>query len=223
VPIEPDPTPWLLPDPRDAPEDDVVAIGADLEPGTILSAYRAGMFPMPIDGMIGWWSPEPRGVLALHGLRITRSLRKSLRRYRTTVDRAFDEVIEACADPARPHGWISEEIIAAYRRLHELGWAHSVETWDASGELVGGLYGIAIGGFFAGESMFFRAPDASKVALVRLVSELVEGGADLLDVQWATDHLRTLGVIEISRMDYLDRLEIALQLPLPAAFDDRAR
>ena len=218
MPTEPDPTPWQFPDPRDAGDDDVIAIGADLAPGTILAAYRSGLFPMPIDGAIGWWSPEPRGILPLDGLRVTRSLRKSARRFTTTIDGAFDEVIAACADPSRPHGWISDEIVAAYQRLHRLGWAHSVETWDASGALVGGLYGIAIGGFFAGESMFYRETDASKVALIRLVEELAAGGATLLDVQWATDHLQTLGVIEVSRAEYLELLAEALNVPLPRAF-----
>lgn len=195
---------WAFPDPRDA-DGDVVGIGADLEPDTLLTAYRSGLFPMPSDGMLVWWSPDPRGILPLDGLRVSRSLRRSLRRYEVRFDTAFATVVEACADPGRPHGWISDEIARAYVRLHELGWAHSVETW-LDGRLVGGLYGVAIGGLFAGESMFSAERDASKVALVHLVERLREQGAALLDVQWLTPHLASLGAIEVSRDDYLDRL-----------------
>lgn len=220
MPIEPEPSGWRFPDPVDAGTGDLVGVGADLEPGTILAAYRGGMFPMPVEsgGPIGWWSPEPRGILPLENLRVTRSLRRSQRRYRTTINRSFEAVIAACADPDRPYGWISPEIIAAYERLHELGWAHSIETWSREGELVGGLYGIAIGGLFAGESMFHSAADASKVALIRLVAELRGGGSRLLDVQWATEHLRLLGAVEVSRAEYLRRLEAALEAPLPDMF-----
>lgn len=219
-PVEPDPTSWAFPDPRRA-DGDVVAVGADLEPGTLLAAYRRGLFPMPIRGrQIGWWSPEPRGIIPLDGLRVSRSLRKSCRRFEVRVDTAFDDVIDACADPRRPHGWISDGIKAAYRRLHALGWVHSVEAWSVDdGTLAGGLYGVAIGGLFAGESMFHRRTDASKVALVGLV-ELLRSGGDvptrLLDVQWRTDHLATLGAVEVSREEYLRRLRKALQLaPVP--------
>lgn len=220
MPVEPEPSGWRFPDPEDAGSEDLVGVGADLEPGTILAAYRGGIFPMPVEsgGPIGWWSPEPRGILPLENLRVTRSLRRSQRRYRTTINHSFEAVIAACADPDRPHGWISPEIIVAYERLHELGWAHSIETWSREGELVGGLYGIAIGGLFAGESMFHRAADASKVALIRLVSELRRGGARLLDVQWATEHLRSLGAVEVSRSEYLRRLQAALEVPLPDVF-----
>jgi leucyl/phenylalanyl-tRNA--protein transferase len=167
---------------------------------------------------VGWWSPDPRGVLPLDGLRVTRSMRRSCARYEVRIDTAFDQVIDACADPRRPHGWIDHRIAAAYRNLHRLGWAHSVEAWSPEGELVGGLYGIAIGGLFAGESMFHRAPDASKVALVHLVAALRDGGAQLLDVQWCTEHLASLGVVEIPREAYLAQLPDALALPLPPAF-----
>jgi leucyl/phenylalanyl-tRNA--protein transferase len=213
----------------------MIAIGGDLEPSTLLAAYRGGLFPMPHDaidagmpdvpgadpdsGVIGWWSPEYRGVLPLDGLIVSRSLRQSVRRYEVRVNTAFAEVVTGCADPGRDGGWINRSIEAAYLQLHELGWAHSVETWH-DGELVGGLYGIAIGGLFAGESMFSRARDASKVALVHLVSLLDDEYADqrVLDTQWQTDHLETLGVVEIPRVSYLKRLGKALQLPLPEAF-----
>jgi leucyl/phenylalanyl-tRNA--protein transferase len=193
-----------------------VGVGADLEPGTLLHAYRSGMFPMPVSGAMGWWSPDPRGVLPLDGLRVSRSLAKAVGRFEVRIDTAFAEVVRACADPARAGGWITPAIVDAYTRLHELGWAHSVEAWDDDG-LAGGLYGVAVGGLFAGESMFHRRTDASKVALVGLVELLRADGLErLLDVQWRTDHLATLGVVEVPRPTYLARLERALTLPLPA-------
>jgi leucyl/phenylalanyl-tRNA--protein transferase len=219
VPIEPPAPEWEFPSPDDA-VDDIVGVGADLEPGTILAAYRRGLFPMPVDGSAGrvlaWWSPDPRGVIPLDALRVSRSLRRSLRRYEVRVDTAFDAVVAGCADTARPHGWITEEIGAAYGRLHQLGWAHSVEAWSRDdGTLAGGLYGLALGGLFAGESMFHRRPDASKVTLVHLVERLREGGATLLDVQWCTPHLARLGAVEIPRATYLRRLRYALEHPSP--------
>jgi leucyl/phenylalanyl-tRNA---protein transferase len=229
VPIEPPPSVWALPNAAavaQAGEGDVVAVGADLEPGTLLAAYRNGMFPMPgaVEGRMArrivWWSPEPRGILPLEpgGLRISRSLRASCRRFEIRIDTAFSQVVEACADPSRSGAWINHDIATAYTELHRLGWAHSVEAWDGEGRLAGGLYGVAIGGLFAGESMFHRATDASKVALVALVDLLRAGGATLLDVQWRTPHLATLGVVEISRVEYLRRLVEALQRPLPPPF-----
>ncbi len=220
-PVEPPPTPWVLPDPsRAQPGVELLGVGADLEPGTLLAAYRRGLFPMPTDadGPLGWWSPDPRGILPLDGLRVTASLRKSCRRYTTTVDTAFVDVVRACGDPRRPGGWITPGIVEAYAELHRLGWAHSVETRTVEGDLVGGLYGVEIGGLFAGESMFSRATDASKVALVGLVERLAAAqvpGARrrLLDVQWRTDHLATLGVVEASRRRYLRLLRDALTLP----------
>ena len=210
---------WDLPDPARAPEgEELLAVGADLEPRTLVAAYSRGLFPMDVggDGPLGWWSPDPRGVLPLDGLRVSRSLRASLRRYDVTIDTAFDDVIAGCADQARAHGWITPAFRAAYSTMHRRGLAHSVEVWDGD-DLVGGLYGVEIGGLFAGESMFHRARDASKVALVSLVDAL--GGESaaregrLLDVQWATPHLESLGVIAIARGDYLERLAIARDLP----------
>jgi leucyl/phenylalanyl-tRNA---protein transferase len=207
---------------EDAEREGPVAMGGDLEPGTLLAAYRAGMFPMPLGrrGRIGWFSPDPRGILPLDGMRVSRSLRRSSRRFEIRVDTAFDDVIRACADPARPHGWIDRRVITAYSQLHELGWAHSVETWHG-GELVGGLYGVAIGGFFAGESMFHRATDASKVALVGLVEILRAVPDALLDVQWSTPHLASLGVVEVARTDYLALADAAMRSRAPAIFDER--
>ena len=224
MPTEPPPSLWQLDLDQATPQDDLVGLGADLEPGTLLMAYRAGLFPMGVgeDGKAptGWWSPDPRGVLLPGDVSVSRSLRKSLRRFDIRVDTAFSEVMAACGDPSRPGCWITPAITDAYTRLHKLGWAHSVEAWRGD-ELAGGLYGLALGGLFAGESMFHRATDASKCALVGL-SELVFADGDsrrLIDVQWATPHLSSLGVTEIARSDYVARLARSLLLPLPAAFD----
>ena len=204
------------------PDEDVVALGADLEPGTILAAYRSGLFPMPIrqrrGEVLAWWSPEPRGILPLDGLRVSRSLRRSCSRFEIRLDTAFEQVIDACGDPRREGRWITPEIRAAYLALHELGWVHSVEAWDEAGTLAGGLYGIAIGGLFAGESMFHRARDASKVALVALVDLLDRAGATLLDVQWVTPHLASLGAVEVPRARYLAMVADAVALPHLDAF-----
>lgn len=229
MPIEPPPSPWAFPDPSEAGPDDVVAVGADLAPGTVLSAYRTGLFPMHVSEagagtpqVLAWWSPDPRGVLPLDGLRVSRSLRKACRRFDIRVDTAFDSVIAACASSRGEHGWINDDIEAAYVELHRMGWVHSVEAWSRSdGTLAGGLYGVVVGGLFAGESMFHRVTDASKVALVGLVELLRSSGAELLDVQWQTPHLASLGAVEVSRADYLRRLQAALRLPLPTVFDRR--
>ena len=216
--MPPGPTRWELPDPR-AAADELVGFGADLEPATLLTAYRSGLFPMRLEehGPLGWWSPDPRGVVPLRGLHTARSLRRSARRFEVTVDTAFVSVVRGCADPGRPHGWIDEEFVAAYSRLHALGWAHSIEIWGPRGTdspmLAGGLYGVAIGGLFAGESMFHRARDASKVALVALIDRLQQGGGVLFDVQWCTPHLATLGAVEMPRARYLDLLEDAVNRP----------
>jgi leucyl/phenylalanyl-tRNA--protein transferase len=177
------------------------------------------MFPMPIDGPGGgpmaWWSPDPRGIVPLDGLRMTRSWRRAAARYEVRVDTAYAEVVAACADPRRPGAWITPAVAAAYDRLHELGWAHSVEAWDEDG-LAGGLYGVAVDGLFAGESMFHHRTDASKVALAALVGLLADdGAARLLDVQWATDHLRTLGAVAVPRAHYLELLADARRVGLP--------
>ena len=219
-PAEPPASRWTFPPVSSADEQGIVGVGADLQPGTILAAYRSGLFPMPLrrPRTVAWWSPDPRGVLPLDGLRLSRSLRRSCGRFEVRIDTAFEEVIDACRDPSRPHGWIDREIHAAYVGLYRLGWAHSVEAWTPEGLLAGGLYGLCIGGFFAGESMFHRMTDASKVALVGLVDLLRDADAGLLDVQWATDHLRSLGAIEITRSGYLSLLADALPRPLPGPF-----
>ena len=196
-----------------------MAVGADLEPATLLAAYSRGLFPMPLKpgGRIGWWSPPERGVLEPDGLIVHRSLHKACRRFEVRVDTAFAEVVDGCADPARPHGWIDAQMQAAYVRFHHAGFAHSVETWR-DGELVGGLYGVAVGGLFAGESMFYRTRDASKAALVALADGLFDGHSRLIDVQWATPHLRSLGVQAIPRSQYLRLLPELLESPAPAMF-----
>ncbi|WP_426560890.1 leucyl/phenylalanyl-tRNA--protein transferase [Angustibacter sp. McL0619] len=220
---EPPPSPWDLDVDPEAGED-LVGVGADLAPGTILAAYRRGLFPMGIGSggraPLGWWSPDPRGVLPLDSLRVSRSLRRMLPRFEIRIDTAFADVVRGCADPGRDGAWITPAIAAAYQQLHELGWAHSVECWR-NGDLVGGLYGLAIGGLFAGESMFHRERDASKVALAALV-EVMRAADDsarrLLDVQWRTEHLASLGVVELPREDYLRRLRDALELAPPVPF-----
>jgi leucyl/phenylalanyl-tRNA---protein transferase len=228
-PVEPPPATFAFPPAATADDLGRVAVGGDLEPGTLLAAYRSGLFPMrQSSGELTWWSPDPRGVLTLDGLRVSHSLRRSHRRFRITVDSAFEAVVEACADrDDDDYHWITTEIREAYLRLHGLGWAHSVEAWTSEepAELAGGLYGVAVGGLFAGESMFHRRPDASKAALVGLV-ELLRGCGSapdrLIDVQWLTPHLASLGAVEISRAEYLARLERALALPQPAALGSGA-
>lgn len=221
---------WDFPDLTDpaadaASPDDLVCLGADLEVPTLVAAYAHGLFPMPGPVRVGrraltWWSPLQRGVLPLDGIRVSRSLAKSCRRMEIRVDSAFDEVIHACADPRRDQGWIDDDFVAAYTRLHRAGFVHSVETWR-DGELVGGLYGVTVGGLFAGESMFHRVRDASKVALVALVEMLcdAQAGDRVLDVQWATPHLASLGVVEVPRRRYLTELlpaALELRSPFPA-------
>jgi leucyl/phenylalanyl-tRNA---protein transferase len=203
----------------DPVDGEIVGIGADLQPGTLLRAYRTGLFPMRLRarGPLAWWSPDPRGVIPLDAMHVSRSLRRSCRRFEIRVDTAFEAVVRACADPKRPHGWIDEEFVAAYIALHRLGWAHSVEAWRAD-QLEGGLYGVAIGGLFAAESKFHRERDASKVALVGLVELMRAERATLLDVQWTTPHLESLGAIEVPRDEYLARLESAIALPQPDLF-----
>jgi leucyl/phenylalanyl-tRNA---protein transferase len=204
---------WRLPPPSELLDSDLVGIGGDLEPSTLINAYRRGIFPMPVGGepdMLGWWSPNPRGIVPLAGLRVTRSMRQSAKRYDVRVDTCFLDVLRACADPAREDGWITEAFVTAYVRLHEMGWAHSVEVFDRAGALAGGLYGVRVGGLFAGESMFHRQRDASKVALMALVDTMRSSAMKLLDVQWLTDHLASLGALAIPRAEYLARLADAI-------------
>jgi leucyl/phenylalanyl-tRNA---protein transferase len=206
-------SPWSFPPPSTWPDDDLVAIGADLEPATIISAYRQGLFPMEIQDptqALAWWSPVMRGILPLERLRVTRSMRQSARRYEVRVDTCFTEVMRACGNPARKGAWITPEFIEAYSTLHMMGWAHSVEVFDRGGQLAGGLYGVRVNGLFAGESMFHVGRDASKVALMHLVELMRDTGMTLLDVQWRTEHLESLGATEVTRGQYFKLLARAL-------------
>lgn len=212
APVEPPPSRWSMPSSPPLDDSDIVAIGADLEPGTVLAAYRAGLFPMPFDRRrVAWFSPDPRGVLPIDRLHVSRTLARSLKRFTITIDEAFTAVMRGCAFPPRSGAWINGEFITAYTSLHHLGWAHSVEVHSAaSGELVGGLYGVRIGGFFAGESMFHRETDGSKAAMVGLVDWLDQTGATLVDVQWTTPHLVSMGAIDVPRDEYLRLLAAAI-------------
>ncbi len=201
--------------------DDLIGVSRTFDVEVVRAAYRHGVFPMPAQrGLMGWWSPLDRAVLPLDGLRVTRSLRKMTSRYRISVDRDFEAVLAGCGDPQRPDGWIDGSVRRIYRQLHAAGTVHSVEAWTPDGQLAGGLYGVSIGGLFAGESMFHRPDigrDASKVALVALVELLRDAGGSerLLDVQWATPHLQSLGVVEVPRARYLELLAAALALEEP--------
>ena len=183
----------------------------------LVGAYASGWFPMATDGEIRWYSPDPRGILPLDAVHVPRRLARVVRQgtFRIEIDRAFGDVIRACAsddrDPSDPGSWIDDEIIESYTALHEQGIAHSVEAWLGD-RLVGGLYGVALRGAFFGESMFHREADASKVALIVLVERLRARGYALLDTQWVTPHLEQFGAVEIPREDYLQRLEQSLRL-----------
>ncbi len=188
---------------------EIVAIGGDLEPSTLIAAYAQGIFPMKVEDVLAWWSPDPRGILPLDGFRLSRSLRRALPRFEIRVDTAFPAVMRACGDPRRPHGWIDDDFLTAYCRLHDLGWAHSIEAWHGE-VLAGGVYGVRVGGLFAGESMFHRVTDASKVALWGAVELLRMDGVTLFDVQWTTPHLESLGAVDVSRAEYSLLLDAAV-------------
>jgi leucyl/phenylalanyl-tRNA--protein transferase len=213
-PIEPPATHVKFPDPRRARGREVLAVGSDFSPGTLLTAYRAGIFPWPhSQGIVPWCSPDPRAIFPLERApHWSRSLRRTLRvhPFEVTIDVAFRDVMTACGD-TRPEGtWIIPEMVDGYEELHHLGWAHSVEVWDGD-DLVGGIYGLAIGGLFAGESMFHTRTDASKIAFASLVHHLRARGFVLFDVQVLTDHLESLGCVEIARSEYLDRVGPAVR------------
>lgn len=214
--------PSRFPDPRTAAGDSPLAWGGDLHPETLLDAYAHGIFPWPVrDGTLYWWSPDPRAVIPLNGLHISRSLRRALRsdRFRCTVDTAFAAVVASCADRPGEGTWITPAMAQAYCRLHDRGVAHSVEVWDQREDLVGGLYGVATGAVFSGESMFHRARDASKVALVETVARLNAGGFAVFDVQLQTPHLASMGAVQVPRGVFLDCL-IAHRHSRTARFSD---
>lgn len=197
--------------PEIAQELGLIATGGDLQPDRLLNAYRQGIFPWYDEGEpILWWSPDPRAIFELDGFHASRRLQRTIRsgKFALTVDRDFAGVIRGCGDRAEGT-WITSAMLAAYQELHRLGHAHSVEAWH-EGQLAGGIYGVAIGGFFAGESMFTRVRDASKVALAFLVERLRQRGFQLFDIQFVTDHTVRLGAVEIPRKTYLKRLRQAL-------------
>lgn len=212
-----------FPDPREADADGLLASGGDLEPPTLLAAYRRGVFPWPADGVdLLWWSPDPRAVLPPDGVHVSRSLARTLRRggFRVTIDAAFDDVVAGCADRVDDdETWITPAIRDAYARLHRLGWAHSLEVW-IDGALAGGLYGVAIGGLFSAESMFHRRTDASKVALVALAQHARAVGVELIDVQMPTPHLTAMGARTLARDAYLAALARAVARPVNFAGGD---
>jgi leucyl/phenylalanyl-tRNA--protein transferase len=203
-----------FPDPRLANSKGLVAVGGDMSVERLLLAYRTGVFPWTVSP-ISWWSPDPRAILEPDELHVSESLKKILRKqvFQITVDRAFAQVIRSCAarGPGRQDTWITAEFIEAYSQLHEGGHAHSLECW-LDGELAGGVYGVAIGGFFAGESMFHRVSNASKVALFHLVQHLRERNFALLDIQMLTPVTKQMGGTTVSRDVYLERLERAVKL-----------
>jgi leucyl/phenylalanyl-tRNA--protein transferase len=204
---------WLPPELAD--DMGLVGVGGDLRPERLLEAYRRGIFPWYDEhGPICWWSPDPRAIFELDGFHVSRRLRRTIRsgKFTVTVNRDFAGVIRGCADRPGAGTWIIPAMIEAYETLHRLGHAHSVEVWSGD-ELAGGVYGVAIGGLFAGESMFKRRPDASKVALAFLVNRLRERGYQLFDIQFLTGHTASLGAVEIPRTEYLARLRRALAVP----------
>jgi leucyl/phenylalanyl-tRNA--protein transferase len=210
--------PWVPPEL--AGPDGLVGVGGDLRPPTLLRAYAEGVFPWFNDGdPVLWWSPDPRAVIELDGVHVSRSLARTIRsgKFHVTYDRDFRAVMRCCAEARDESTWITDEMLDAYGELHRLGHAHSVETWvtDEGGSpvLAGGIYGVTVGALFAGESMFYRVADGSKVALVALVGRLRERGFTLFDVQMRTDHTTRMGATEIPRSEYLARLKDAVRKP----------
>ena len=218
MPIFALPDDHVFPDPRLADASGLIAVGGDLHPDRVLRGYAAGIFPWYSEGQpILWHSPDPRFVLELDSLHVPRTLRQRARKrpFELTMDQAFEEVIAACATVPRvgqDGTWITEEMEEAYISLHEMGYAHSVEAWQ-EGELIGGLYGVSLGGIFFGESMFANAPDGSKLGFVALVQQLLRWDFVLLDSQVHTEHVARFGADDVEREDYLRDLRDALDLP----------
>jgi leucyl/phenylalanyl-tRNA---protein transferase len=210
-PIEPPPVAVRFPEPRQG--EDVIAVSRSLSPALVLEAYKAGVFPWPVrQGLVPWASPDPRAIFPLDGSTSwPRTVRRALKAdFRVSIDEAFGEVMEACSDRPGEGTWITPDILSTYADLHRLGWAHSIEVWRGE-KLAGGLYGIAMGRMFAGESMFHRVSGASKVAFAVCVDRLRERDFALFDVQVLTEHLILLGCIEVPRDDYRQRVREALQ------------
>lgn len=211
--------PRYFPPPTATSREGLVCVGGPLTTDWLLDAYRHGIFPWPMweNEPIAWWSPDPRAIIELDQFHVARRLLRTLKRgvFQVTADRDFAGVISGCATADGRHGntWLTQAMIDAYCRLHELGYAHSVEVWQA-GDLAGGTYGVAMGGFFAAESMFHQVRDASKVAVAHLVAHLRARGYALLDIQQWTPHAGRMGAVEISRLEYLRRLAVALALPV---------
>ncbi|HOI92233.1 MAG TPA: leucyl/phenylalanyl-tRNA--protein transferase [Candidatus Rifleibacterium sp.] len=202
----------VFPEPENADDDGLLAVGGDLRPETMLKAYRSGIFPWTVKP-ISWWSPDPRAIFEIASFRLSTRMQRLFRsgRFSFSLDRCFTRVMEGCAAPApgRESTWISPEFIAAYTRLHKMGYAHSAEVWLGE-QLVGGIYGVSIGGFFAGESMFHTVSNASTMALAFLMEHLKKQGFELFDSQVISSHTASLGAIEIRRKDYLRRLSKAI-------------
>ncbi len=214
------PSPWLLPDPGGDPTG-LVGFGADLAPETLVDAYRRGIFPWPHEGVtVPWFSPDPRAVLFADNLHVSRSLVGHLRRseWETTIDREFSAVVEGCRVRPGEGTWITDEMAAGYTHLQRLGWAHSLEVWEGS-QLLGGIYGVRVGGCFTGESMFHRRTDASKVALVDLARRWHAAGGAFVDVQLATDHLSRMGAVEVPRARFLALLADVRDHPVAMRVD----
>jgi len=218
---------WNLPDPvaADAGQD-LLGVGGDLDPATLIAGYRAGMFAMHLhpddvprshrsrEPLVGWWSPDPRGVLDPSDVVVATSLWRAMGHFDVSVDSDFTAVVAGCADPRRPHGWITPDYVRAYQVLFAEGFAHSIEVWTRDGDLAGGLLCVEVGGLIAAESKFHVARDASKVAVVALCGLALAGGQGrVIDVQWWTEHLGSLGAAELPRPDYLRWVDAAVKLP----------
>ncbi|MEY4393289.1 MAG: hypothetical protein RL595_538 [Planctomycetota bacterium] len=207
---------FQFPHPDFAQSDGLLAIGGDLSSNTLISAYSQGIFPWYDNSTpILWWSPDPRAIMQLDDIYISKRLARTIRqgKFKTTINQDFRGVMEGCAHRPYEGTWITPEVIGAYQNLHSMGYAHSVEAWLGE-RLVGGIYGVSIGGLFAGESMFHTETDAGKVALARLVEHLSAKGYELFDLQILNDHTASLGATEITRNDYLQRLKMAIAKPV---------
>ncbi|HWE22664.1 MAG TPA: leucyl/phenylalanyl-tRNA--protein transferase [Myxococcales bacterium] len=213
-PIEPPPARVELPDAERANREGIVALSRTMSPGLVLQAYRKGIFPWPImQGVVPWASPDPRAVFPLRAPRWPRHVRRARALgYTVTFDRSFREVMTACGQARAEGTWITPDVLTTYSELHALGWAHSAEVW-LDGSLVGGLYGLAVGSLFAGESMFHARTGASKVAFAAVTERLVERKFTIFDVQVMSPHLETLGCVEIARSEYLRLVEAAIEQP----------